>query len=352
MSEVFFPKSNLQNLIVMVYMNFIGIDISKLSLDFCLCKSGGEPVYFRCTNSREEIGKCLEKCFVQHGLSTGDTLLCAEHTGMYGNLLKGTCLLAGYQLWVEHPYNIRRSSGEVHRGKDDRRDSERIMSYARRFSDRATACHATDEVLGRLAYLASERELLVCDRAKYMTQIAEEKPFHDSLSHQRKSDRYGKIVSQMEEAILGIEAEMDELVESDSGLKAQYDSMVSIDGIGRHTALKTLIATEGFSRFTDPRKFCCHAGCAPFKYQSGTSIRSKNKVSHRADKGIKRLFHMAALSAIRMEGELRDYYLRKVAEGKNKMSVINAVRAKLIARVFAVVLQGRKYKKNYTIPIA
>ncbi len=34
-------------------------------------------------------------------------------------------------------------------------------------------------------------------------------------------------------------------------------------------------------------------------------------------------------------GELYDYYLRKVAEG-NKMSVINAIQAKLIARMFAV----------------
>ena len=28
------------------------------------------------------------------------------------------------------------------------------------------------------------------------------------------------------------------------------------------------------------------------------------------------------------EGELREYYLRKVAEGKNKMSVLNAIREK------------------------
>ena len=57
---------------------------------------------------------------------------------------------------------------------------------------------------------------------------------------------------------------------------------------------------------------------------------------------------MAALSAIRMKGELQIYYKRKVAEGKNKMAVINAVRAKLIARMFAIVKRNQSYQKNYS----
>lgn len=54
------------------------------------------------------------------------------------------------------------------------------------------------------------------------------------------------------------------------------------------------------------------------------------------------------MSAIRVKGEIQDYYLRKVAEGKNKMLVLNAVRNKLIHRVCAVVHNGKKYDKNYT----
>jgi hypothetical protein len=57
---------------------------------------------------------------------------------------------------------------------------------------------------------------------------------------------------------------------------------------------------------------------------------------------------MAALSAaIGMKGELNDCYLRKVAEGKNKMLVINAVRAKLVMRMFAVIKNNNFYGKNY-----
>jgi len=58
---------------------------------------------------------------------------------------------------------------------------------------------------------------------------------------------------------------------------------------------------------------CCHAGVAPFQYTSGSSVHSKNRVSHKADKSIKSLLHMASLSVatIKKDGELRDFYLKK-----------------------------------------
>jgi hypothetical protein len=47
------------------------------------------------------------------------------------------------------------------------------------------------------------------------------------------------------------------------------------------------------------------------------------------------------MSAISSKGELRDYYLRKVEEGKNKMAIINAVRNKISHSLFACVRENR-----------
>nr|WP_240625632.1 hypothetical protein [Spirosoma pollinicola] len=58
------------------------------------------------------------------------------------------------------------------------------------------------------------------------------------------------------------------------------------------------------------------------------------------------------MSAIRMKGQLQDYYQRKIGEGKNKMLVLNAVRNKLIHRVCSVVNRQQKYDKNYTPALA
>ena len=53
------------------------------------------------------------------------------------------------------------------------------------------------------------------------------------------------------------------------------------------------------------------------------------------------------MSAIQWNDELKQYYERKVAEGKNKMSVINAVRNKLVHRIFAVLRDDRMFVENY-----
>lgn len=52
---------------------------------------------------------------------------------------------------------------------------------------------------------------------------------------------------------------------------------------------------------------------------------------------------MAAIGILQREGELRTYYQRKLAEGKHPMSVLNAIRNKLIHRICAVIQRGTPY---------
>jgi transposase len=65
------------------------------------------------------------------------------------------------------------------------------------------------------------------------------------------------------------------------------------------------------------------------EHSSDTNIRGKKWVSPFANKKMKKLFHMEAMATIYKEGELADYYYRKVEEGKSKMVVLNAVHNKI-----------------------
>ena len=69
-------------------------------------------------------------------------------------------------------------------------------------------------------------------------------------------------------------------------------------------------------------------GVTPFRHQFETSIKGKTKVSHIAKKKMKSLLNMSALSAKKSDTEIKAYYETKVAQGKNKMSVMNAVKCK------------------------
>lgn len=53
------------------------------------------------------------------------------------------------------------------------------------------------------------------------------------------------------------------------------------------------------------------------------------------------------MSAVTHDAVLKQYYERKIKEGKNKMSILNAVKNKLILRVAAVLRDGTEFKDNY-----
>lgn len=119
--------------------------------------------------------------------------------------------------------------------------------------------------------------------------------------------------------------------------------MCSIPGIGLVTAVALILVTNNFTAFDDSRKFASYCGIAPFEHTSGSSIQGKTKTSHLANKRIKALLSNCAATAIQFDEELKNYYQRKLREGKPKMVVLNAVRAKLIGRVFATINRGTEY---------
>jgi hypothetical protein len=68
--------------------------------------------------------------------------------------------------------------------------------------------------------------------------------------------------------------------------------------------------------------------CGALRTFSGTSIKGKTRVSHLADKKMKTLLHMASLTAIKYDPELKDYYNRKkngksIGEGRATLQTIS-----------------------------
>ncbi len=74
-----------------------------------------------------------------------------------------------------------------------------------------------------------------------------------------------------------------------------------------------------------------------------TCIHPRKRCHYLGDRKMKSLLSMASISVIQHDSEFRLYYLRKLAEGKDKKLAINNVRNKLIARVFAVVKRETPY---------
>src|SRR5437868_14363583 len=143
-----------------------------------------------------------------------------------------------------------------------------------------------------------------------------------------------------------VEERIKNLIEANIELKTTCELLRSIKGVGWIIAAYMISCTGNFKRFSNARKFNCYAGLAPFKYESGTSIRGRSKVSHLANKDAKTMLNLAASCAIRCDQEMKQYYQKRVSEGKRKMSCINIVRSKLVARMFAVVKRQTPYQER------
>lgn len=328
----------------MKFKTFIGIDVSKLTLDICLITTDGIIEHFKIENKEHSIKRFFKN--LEKSCLSGEILVCAEYTGHYSNPLKVFCLGQNIALWLESGAEIKLRSG-VQRRKNDKIDAERIADYAIRYVDKARLQTLDDKVIETVKSLSSERDMYIRDRAKYKSQIKDFEGYIDSDIYKAKSKRLNKQILSLTKLIDSIDKQIDQQFASSEKLTIQKEILLSVGGVGDKVATETIIATRGFTKFDNGREFSCHVGVAPFSFESGTSQRSRKKVSNRANKDLKTLFHMAALSAIRMNGELRDYFERKVAEGKNKMTVINAVRAKIINRIFALIRDNRKYEKSY-----
>ena len=331
----------------------IGIDVSKEKLDFCL---RNEEKILRETiapNTISAISSSLKGLLKDQGLTVSDLLLCAEYTGQYTYPLCCVCEELGMDLWLESPAQIKYCSG-VQRGKNDKLDARKIANYVLRYQDKACLFTLPEKTIATLKQLISERGMYLSDKGKYSGQLNDQKRFMNVEDYAKKSKRLKRQIKELTASIAEIEQEIEYLIKNDDMLSRQHELLLSVDGIGEQTAIKMIVETNAFRDFDNGRQFCCHAGVAPFKYDSGTSIRSMNKVSHRADKSIKALLHMAAMAVAtrKKDGELHEYYERKVAEGKNKMSVLNAIRAKLVLRMFAVIKFNKFYERNYTFEFA
>jgi transposase len=189
------------------------------------------------------------------------------------------------------------------------------------------------------------RDRLVNVATKLKTPLKEDKQFileslsATALSHCKKS--LGAIQADIKKT----EEATEKLIAADEKLAALKDIIMSVPGVGKHTALQVIIRSNEFISISDPKKFACYAGVVPFKMESGLKT-SKAKLSRIANKKMKSLLHICAVRAIRADTELRTYYQRKTAEGKPKMAVINAIRNKLVLRIFACVNQQRRFVRH------
>jgi len=322
---------------------FVGIDVSKHKLDVCLLqtdeKQGSCQVFDNNVKGIKTMINWLGK------LSTSakeEYLFCLEYTGIYTMPL--CCYLSEQQyLFAMVPaLEIARSIG-IRRGKTDKADASAIAKYAQIRNSDIQLYQLPEKQLIKLKVLLTHRNRLVKARKVFYVAMTEPAGFIDKQITIEGNRQNKQLVINLDKKIKQTEKQIAELIASDQQMKKMYDLLISIPGVGPHIAAYLIVYTRCFTVFENSRKFACYAGIAPFEHQSGISIRGRSRVSHLANKRMKTLLNLAALTARKTDGQISQYYDRKLKEGKNPMLILNNIRNKLVARIFATIKRQTPY---------
>lgn len=333
---------------------FLGLDISKLFFDVALLivygNSKQEIPQQRFTNDTAGL-QLFEQWLKRNGVIYDDnSLVIIENTGIYHRLVWKFCSSKGLPIHIGNAAHIKWSLG-ITRGKSDEIDAQRLSNYGYRHHEELQCTAALSPVFLTLKDLMTNRTRLLGQLTGLRSYLKELKAVSDKSFAKQQAQWNKAALDGLTKSIKAVNAAITKLIESDKKIKENYHLLLSVPGVGHWIALYLICCTKNFSNGISGKQLACYAGVVPFEHSSGISIRGRNRVHNMANKDLKRLLHLGALSAIKYYDEFKNYYNRKKEDGKHSMTVLNAIRNKIILRAASVVNNRHPYV-NYTSPVS
>ena len=317
--------------------HFVGCDVSKDTLDLALYQPKTDYRKFehvQISNDTEGFKQLLQWLKARK-IKKNEVAIAFEHTAAYSLALAEWLHKKKITFNMLHPLDVKNACSRG-RNKTDEVDAKFIADYAYTMREKLAPSGPEPKNIKHLRELRNERDLCVRCRASYLCQIKVQ-------TEAQTIARMHKMVDFMTVQIHQIEEEIKKIIAADETIATNYHLLISIPGIGMVNAVNTIVATGNFTRFQPSRQYAKFCSVSPMAVQSGTSVHSGNHVCKKGHNELKATLSEAARSAIIHDPQLRHYYQRKRSQGKSHGCVMNAVKFKLICRMFAVIKRQQPY---------
>ena len=317
---------------------FIGCDVSKYTLDFAIYQRGIDYRKFKHYQvSNDEAGfKDLLKWLKSNGVKKyKDTVVGIEHTGYYSNALAEWLFRKRITFCYLHPLDVKNYISSS-RNKNDSEDACMIADYLYTMREKLTPSTPEPSKIKQLRALRNERALIIKSRTAFLNLLK-------NIDEPASIKRMQTIINELNTQVKAIEKSIMEAINSNEKIKQNYNLITTIPGIGLVNAINTIIATCNFTKFQTARqyaKFCC---ICPLSNESGISVRGGDHISKKGHNELKTDLTEAARSTIIHNSQMKAYYQRKRAQGKSHGCVMNAIKFKLVCRMFAVIIRQSPY---------
>lgn len=324
---------------------FVGIDVASLSFTAAVGKTPWQlvirPAEF--ANDFDSFPKFLH-WLQQHNLQPDNTALCMEATGVYSEALAYFVHANGYRIAVEPPLKVKRAF-DTSGHKSDAVDSRQIAEYACRFFDELAFWQPKADILEQIKVLLTTREQFSAQLTAHRNALKtlQRKVVVTPLAEQLHQES----ITQLKNHIKSIEEEIQRLIDQDPSYRQMVSLLMSVPGVGLLLAAQMLVIVENSPEPVSAKTLAAYIGICPYERLSGTSLFMRSSSRHYGPAAVRKLLYLAAMSVRTHHTQFREYFLRKVAEGKSKQLVLNNIANKLLKIMCAVLRTQTPYIPNY-----
>lgn len=304
--------------------NYVGVDVSKKTLDIAIEQEGGHYLHKKIANNQEEFEKIVF-------LLPDESCVVMEATSSY--YMPFAYFLHSRQIKVSiaNPLSVNHfSKMRMSRAKTDKKDAAMIAAYGK-----------------------SETPGLWVPKASHLIELQQMEAVLDNLTKHKTSLNNQKeafvcsgqtterVIEILDNQLAYVNAEIAKIESTmyETGEKHHAELLTnlrSIPSIGKRTALMLLVITDGFTKFDTAKELVSYAGLCPRLYESGTSIKGKSRICKMGMGRVRQLLYLCAMSAIRVNVSCKSMYERLKQRGKNGKLALVAVAGKLLRQAFAV----------------
>lgn len=152
-----------------------------------------------------------------------------------------------------------------------------------------------------------------------------------------------KLLKEICNQIEHIEGQILKTIQQDDTLKAKYECVTSIKGVGLMAFAVTVAETDGFALINNQKQLTSYAGYDVAENQSG--IRNgKTRISKKGNSHIRRILHMPAFNVVKYEKKFKDLYERVYERTNIKMKGYVAGQRKLLCMIYTLWQKEQKYQ--------
>ena len=326
-------------------MHFIGADISKLTLDIACfdetTKRWSKPCKVRnIKRGWNELIRTVEK---QTQASCDSVCIVMEATGVYHLKVAAYLFRAGLKVIVVNPGRAAQyAKSQNQDNKTDPLDAKSLQRYGSNLEKFHLFTPDSPEI-SELKTLLSRLRQLDKDLRREQNRL-EKSDFQEASTLLRTSlKRSIRFIIKDQK---WVQAHIDELIAGSVKLKRDQQLMCSIKGIGKVTS-QWLLPLLSDQRFNSAREVGAFLGLAPCHKTSGTTLKTRGKLTGRGNADLRARLFMPAMSAATNDPEMRAFYQGLIAKGKPKKVALTAVMRKLTHLCYGVVKNQTPYQANY-----